>query len=53
VRLRMEPYGLHQEYPAFSGDVDLSQGGNTITVVARLNGQEVSKTITVTYAPQG
>jgi len=51
VRLKMEPYGLHQQYPAFSGDVELSQGENIITVVARLNGQEVSKTITVTYVP--
>ena len=53
VRLKMEPYGLQRQYPAFSGDVELSEGGNTITVIARLNGQEVSESITVTYAPLG
>ena len=53
VRLKMEPYGLKRQYPVFSGDVELSQGENTITVIARLNGQEVSETITVTYAPPG
>jgi len=53
VRLKMEPYGLQRQYPAFSGDVELSEGENTITVIARLNGQEVSQTITVTYAPPG
>ena len=53
VRLKMEPYGLQRQYPAFSGDVELSEGGNTITVIARLNGQEMSETITVTYAPPG
>lgn len=53
VRLKMEPYGLQRQYPAFSGDVELSEGENTITIIARLNGQEVSETITVTYAPPG
>lgn len=53
VRLKMEPYGLERQYPAFSSDVELSEGENTITVIARLNGQEVSETITVTYAPPG
>ncbi len=53
VRLKMEPYGLKRQYPAFSHDVELSQGENTITVVATLNGQKVSQTITVTYTPTG
>ena len=53
VRLKMEPYGLHKEYAAFFEDVELSQGKNTITVVATLNGQEESQTITVTYTPTG
>lgn len=53
VRLKMEPYGMQGQYPAFSDKIELSEGKNTITVVARLDGQEVPQTITVTYAPQG
>lgn len=41
------PVRLKMQYPAFSGDVELSEGENTITVIATLNGQEVSETITV------
>jgi sulfur carrier protein ThiS len=38
----------------FIGSVDIVEGGNVITVVAAMKGQEtVTKTITVTYVPVG
>lgn len=38
----------------FTGSVDLTEGGNTITVVATVEGQElITKTIKVIYAPTG
>ena len=36
---------------AFSADVGLTAGENTITVVAILGEQEVTETVTVTYTP--
>ena len=37
----------------FSADVELTAGENTITVVATLGEETITKTITVTYAPSG
>jgi hypothetical protein len=37
----------------FSADVELTEGENTITVVATLGGETVTKTLTVTYTPSG
>jgi hypothetical protein len=37
----------------FSADVDLIEGENTITVVATLGEETVTRTVTVTYTPSG
>ena len=37
----------------FSADVELTVGENTITVVATLGEETVTKTVTITYTPSG
>jgi len=60
VEVEVESSGLevHPFLPlvkpfTFSTDVELTKGENTITIVATLGEETITKTVTVTYTPSG